>query len=93
MPKYICELSRLTRSTALVVVESDDDPTRGDLREVYYEYDDEYDDAEWNEDPEYAEEGQHGVLGFADGDFPGVSLDALPVFVIDADGDVTRKES
>lgn len=88
MAKYLCELSLLTRSTALVVIESDDDPTRGDLREVYSEYD----DAEWNEDPEYAEEGQHGVLGFADGSYPGVTLDALPVFVIDADGDVTRKE-
>jgi hypothetical protein len=90
MPKYVCELSLLTRHTALVVIDSEYEPTRGDLREVYSEYD----DAQWYEDPEYAEEGQHGVLGKVDtdGTYPGLQVEALPAFAIGCDGDVTRKE-
>jgi hypothetical protein len=82
MPKYLCELSLLTRSTALIVVESDHEPDRGDLREAYREY-----DFDWSDDPEYAEEGQHGALGLIEGDsFPGITdLSSVPVFKIDGD--------
>jgi hypothetical protein len=91
MTKYVCELSLLTRHTAWAVIESETEPSRGDLREVYYAYD----DAEWHEDPEYAEEGQHGVLGTVkegESTCRGLKVAELPVYTINEDGDVSRKE-
>jgi hypothetical protein len=59
MPKYLVELSLLTRSAALVVVETDFRPDRSDMREIYGRY--EADD--WSEDPNYGAPGEHAVLG------------------------------
>jgi hypothetical protein len=83
MAKYLVELSLLTRSTALVVVESDHRPDRSDMGEIY----DLYETDDWHEDASFADEGEHALLGeIIDGQFAGVkNVAALPVLKLEDD--------
>jgi hypothetical protein len=85
MAKYLVELALLMRHTALVVVESDHEPDRSDLREAYQRYEED----DWDEDPNWSEEGTPSVQGeIVDGQLPGfTNIEALPIIKLEDSDD------